>query len=141
MTKLHSILTLLLAVSACGKAPVSSSPELLPYIEEFETLARDSGLEIHGAPMVLVDKFERKMPKNVLALCIKGGDNVNHIQVLKSTFIHYNRDSLLAITLHEQGHCALGLKHVKDPDSLMHAQVPFGDVLNRAVELFDTVKK
>jgi hypothetical protein len=92
----------ILALSACGAPPMAE--ELAPFARQFEKLAAERGLEVEASPMILDDK--KNFEGSAIGRCERG-----YIRISKQYFESQTDNAVLRLVLHEQGHCALGLKH------------------------------
>jgi hypothetical protein len=78
--------------------------ELAPFARQFEELAEERGIAVKASPMVLDDK--KNFKGNAVGFCERG-----YIRISRQYFDSQTDNAVLRLVLHEQGHCAFGLKH------------------------------
>jgi hypothetical protein len=131
------------ALSACGDRSGHMDEELESYASTFELEASRHGVKAKAVNMMIVKQFSSDSIEGAVGVCYVSRRG-RRIEILKSMWDAASDVRREALVMHEQGHCALGLKHSKG--GIMKPTVLAVDVYKQyrahfLAELFDTVKE
>lgn len=108
------LLLIALLISGCGTTGNNTRvipPEVWPYVNEFETQAKNYG-HTHNKNIVIT--LSEAMPDNYLGWCIGHNDEVPLVQLNKKRWGQLSNIGKKWLVFHELGHCWLHFSHAQD---------------------------
>lgn len=114
------ILMTMVTFSACKKetepstensAPISTSTELAPYIDNFITQGRLRGYAISDDLDGITYEIKEIDEDGVAGVCYWSSNRPGHVVINQIFWVQFNSDQKEAVLFHELGHCYLSKSH------------------------------